>query len=145
MIVATDLPIKPTESVSDPHSTDQRLVADFLAGDPDAVAQVETWIRQAAFAYQRRLSVEPDDWHQELMMEVMSALAGGRFAGRARLRTYVSRLVHYDGLNRLRDQRSERCLNLEPHCDRLVDAEPSPLARALLKEKATRCARSFNA
>ncbi len=111
---------------------DKVLIARWLAGDPDAVATVRSWIRVAFRSYQPRLTAEREDLEQEILLEAMRSLQQGRFDGRSRLRTYLNTYVHHKCIDRLRSLGRREWVPLE-ELD-LPSAAPTPLARLSAKE-----------
>lgn len=117
----------PPPSAAPPAPADERLVAGILSGDESALAQVRRWVRGAVGPYRFRLAAEIDDIEQEILIDLLRALAAGRFEGRSSLATYVRRMVHHKCLNRLRSRRGRQwvdCSDVE-----LVDPEPTPFER----------------
>ena len=137
-------------------SSDHELAADFVRGDSAAVATVSAWVRQAAGRYHHRLYTEWDDLLQDLLLEVTSVLGDGSFRGDSKLRTYVSRIVHYRCLNRIRDRarRPESELDEKTHqvpdparpvLARLVERESEDLLRKFLETVSEDCRRLWDA
>ena len=81
---------------------DADLVELFLAGDGDAVREVDGWIAQAAWSYRQRLSNEWDDILQEIRLELTRLLSRGSFRGDSSLKTYLWRVVNHTCIDRLR-------------------------------------------
>ncbi|HSM51298.1 MAG TPA: sigma-70 family RNA polymerase sigma factor [Thermoanaerobaculia bacterium] len=71
------------------------------------------WIRGAFTPYRARLAAELEDVEQQVLLELLGALASGRFEGRSRLATYVRRMVHHKCLNRLRALRGRQWVEVE--------------------------------
>lgn len=107
---------------------DSRLVAELVGGDEIALATVRRWIRGAFTPYRARLAADLEDVEQQVLLELLGALAAGRFEGRSRLATYVRRMVHHKCLNRLRALRGRQWVEVET-LD-LPDPGPAPDERA---------------
>lgn len=101
-----------------------RLLAALEAGDESAMNEVRRWVRGAASPYRFRLAAEIEDLEQEVVLELIEALAAGRFEGRSLISTYVRRMVHYKCLNRLRARRGKQWVDLGDV--QLVDPGPTP-------------------
>jgi RNA polymerase sigma factor (sigma-70 family) len=117
----------PPPSAAPPAPADERLVAGILSGEEGALSQVRRWVRGAIGPYRFRLAAEIEDIEQEILIDLLRALAAGRFEGRSLLATYVRRMVHHKCLNRLRSRRGRQwvdCSEVE-----LVDPEPTPFER----------------
>lgn len=111
-----------------PDGEDLRLVAALRVGDEAALAEVRRWVRGALGPYRFRLSAELEDLEQEVVVELLAALAADRFEGRSLLATYVRRMVHFKCLNRLRTLRARRWVEVDEV--ELVDPEPTPFDEA---------------
>ncbi len=105
------------------HGDDQQLIADFLNGDANAVAQIRQWLGQAGRRFRVSLRMPWEDVEQELLLEVTSLLRTGSFRGDSRLRTYLWRVTQCTCLNLLRDQKRSREVSAED------DNLPEPRAR----------------
>ena len=117
----------PPPSAAPPAPADERLVAGILSGEEGALSQVRRWVRGAIGPYRFRLAADIEDIEQEILIDLLRALAAGRFEGRSLLATYVRRMVHHKCLNRLRSRRGRQwvdCSEVE-----LVDPEPTPFER----------------
>ena len=117
----------PPPSAAPPAPADERLVSGILSGEEGALSQVRRWVRGAIGPYRFRLAAEIEDIEQEILIDLLKALAAGRFEGRSLLATYVRRMVHHKCLNRLRSRRGRQwvdCFEVE-----LVDPEPTPFER----------------
>lgn len=93
---------------------DRAMIEGFLAGDPDAVAQVDQWLQRAASSYRRRLGDSFDDVLQDVRLEVTRLLQEGRFRGESRLKTYLWRVTSHTCLDRLRAGKRWNYVELEP-------------------------------
>jgi RNA polymerase sigma factor (sigma-70 family) len=102
--------------------------ASFLAGDPATVAEVTSWIGQAAAPFRSRLAFEWDDLLQETLVRLTADLRAGRYRGEGPLRAYVWRAVNHACLDRLRRHRRWQWTGIEDV--QLSAADPSPLAQA---------------
>lgn len=78
---------------------DRRLVRNLLAGEPEAIATLETWVQVVLRTEFRALSEEWQDLRQEIHLRVFRNLRGGRFCGRSELRTYVHRIARNTGID----------------------------------------------
>ncbi|MDX1502152.1 MAG: sigma-70 family RNA polymerase sigma factor [Thermoanaerobaculia bacterium] len=94
-------------------SEGRQLIEAYLRGDRAAVERVEQWIRAAASAYYRTLAHEWEDVLQDLRLEVLSELGKGRYQGKAKVKTYVWRVVSHSCLDRVRAARRWRWTGLE--------------------------------
>ena len=112
---------------------DQALIDRFLAGEPEAAATVEDWVRAAAFPFRLSLPSEWEDGVQESVVRVLEQLQAGRFEGRSSLKTYVWRLTTYRFTDRLRQRRRRPQVELEEV--RLEDEKPDPQDLTLRREK----------
>jgi len=81
---------------------DARLIALLLAGDSAGIARVRAWVAAALDRYRGRLGGEVEDLEQEVLLDLMEALAGGRFRRESRLETYVFSFARFKGVDRLR-------------------------------------------
>ena len=115
-----------------PAEGEARLLAALEAGDESAMNEVRRWVRGAVSPYRFRLAAEIEDLEQEVVLELIEALAAGRFEGRSLISTYVRRMVHHKCLNRLRARRGKQQVDLGDV--QLVDPGPTPydLARRRL-------------
>lgn len=121
--------IAPTTASAD----DARLAAGLEQGDEAMLAEVRRWIRGALTPYRARLAADCEDIEQQVIAELLEALARQRFEGRSRLATYVRRMVHHKCLNRLRGSRGRQWFDVDEVV--LVDDEPSPFERAARREE----------
>ncbi|HXT20584.1 MAG TPA: sigma-70 family RNA polymerase sigma factor [Thermoanaerobaculia bacterium] len=83
-------------------TADAEWIALLLAGDAAAIAQVRTWVGAALARYRNRLGAEVEDLEQEVLLDLMEALAAGRFRQQSRLETYVHAFARYKCVDRLR-------------------------------------------
>lgn len=81
---------------------DEPSVEAILAGEPDAIHLVQSWIGVAASGFRRKLDFEWDDLQQEFMLEVLEELRGGAWAGEGPLRAFVRRCVVHSCIDRVR-------------------------------------------
>lgn len=101
------------------HEDDVALISAFLDGEPDAVETLDGWIRCAAWSFRARLGEDWDDLCQDLLMEFTKLLRAGRFAGQARLKTYLWRVTNNACLDRLRSQNRWQLIDLDSVVERL--------------------------
>lgn len=92
---------------------DGDLARRFLAGEPEAAAQVDGWIASAAWPFRRRLSMEWDDLLQEIRLEVVRLLQAGAFRGDSQLKTYLWQVSCHTCLDAVRRQRRRTFVGLE--------------------------------
>lgn len=110
----------------------------LLAGEPWAVAILESWVRRAAAAYRGRLRHEIEDAVQEALLEIYECLRRGAYTGEGSLRGYVWRLVSHSCLDRLRSLRRWQWVELEPGT---AIAEPAAFRRVAAAEETERILR----
>jgi len=84
---------------------DAELVKRYLRGEKQAVATVDSWIKHAAYPYQRRLANRWDDVLQDIRLEVTRLLKQGKFRGESSLKTYLWRVVSHTCLDQIRADR----------------------------------------
>jgi len=118
-----------------PPGEDTETVRGFLAGERAALARVDAWIQGAARPFRRSLSASWDDVLQDVRVEALRLLRGGRFRAESRLRTYLWRVTSRSCLDALRRQRRRAFAELEPLAGTLASAEPSPFDRAAYSER----------
>ena len=82
----------------------ERLVEEYLAGDPQAVETIERWIRSIARPFRVRLGNEYEDLVQETHLVVYRQLLREKYRGEANLYTFTRILV----LNRCIDWTTRR-------------------------------------
>jgi RNA polymerase sigma factor (sigma-70 family) len=114
--------------------TDERLIAGFLAGDPEAVEIINGWIVRASAPYRHRLAPQWDDVLQEARLEVSRTLQRGQFRGESSLLTYLWRVINHVCLTRLRRQR--RLPAMVGELPEIGDPRPSALDGLLEEENA---------
>lgn len=105
--------IRQHDSIMTKARDDAGIIAGLLDGRGEAVATVDTWILRAARPYQRRLQHQWDDVLQDLRLEVLRLLRGGRFEGRSSLKTYLWRVVGHSCLDRIRALQRWRWVDFE--------------------------------
>ena len=66
------------------------------------MAILRDWIAGASGSFRRRLDFEWEDLQQELLIEVIEELDGGRYEGTGPLRGFVSRSVAHSCIDRIR-------------------------------------------
>lgn len=85
--------------------SEAKLIAAFLAGEAEAVAEIDGWIQQAAWSFRRRLQDEWEDALQEVRMEVTRLLQANKFRGDSSLKTYLWRVACNACVDRVRARR----------------------------------------
>ena len=90
-----------------------KLITSFLAGEAEAVSQVDGWIRQAASPFRRRLADHWDDALQDVRLEAIRLLKGQRFRGESSLKTYLWRVTSNACVDRVRGQRKVQWEDVE--------------------------------
>ena len=113
---------------------DEKLVALLLAGDAIAVGEVRSWVAAALGRYRGRLGAEAEDLEQEVLLDLMEALAGGRFRRQSRLATYVHAFARHKCVDRLRALGRRDVVEIEDEAF-AADA-PSPLEELAQREDA---------
>lgn len=83
----------------------RRIVEGYLAGETEAVRQVDAWIESAARSFRRRLRLEWEDLMQDLRLEIYRLLERGAFRGESQLKTYLWRVVNRSCIDRIRAAR----------------------------------------
>ncbi len=111
-------------------AADRLLIAEFLRGDPVAVATLQRWLEEGVRGFRRRLTAPWEDVLQDLLVEAMIQLRRGAFRGESQLRTYLWRIAKYRCLNRLRQERRLREGPLEEAVMKEVAApDPTPFQK----------------
>jgi RNA polymerase sigma-70 factor, ECF subfamily len=72
---------------------DERLVDDFLRGEPTAIRTIDRWIERVLSDGFASLRDQRDDLRQEVRLRLFTNLRAGRFRGHSQLRTYVHRIA----------------------------------------------------
>ncbi len=112
------------EQVRDPDH-DRRAIDGLIAGDAASVRMVRSWIRLAAGRYRRFVANDLEDLEQDVLTSLVTGLANDSFQFASRLETYVSRMVHYKCIDRMRAASRRQWVNVED-LD-LVDEDTSAL------------------
>ncbi|MEM7480008.1 MAG: hypothetical protein AAF481_02445 [Acidobacteriota bacterium] len=81
---------------------DRLIIEGLLAGDPSSVQRIRGWIRLTAGRYRRFLVNDLEDLEQEILTSLLVNLSSEGFRFASRLETYVSRMVHYKCIDRMR-------------------------------------------
>jgi len=102
-------------------------VANFLRGDPPAVAVVCAAVGLAVRSFQFTDPALNKDLAQEALTRVFANVTSGRFRGESSLKTYASRVARYTCLEHLRRKRREVELDAEavPSLERWSEPERS--------------------
>lgn len=113
---------------------DAELIALLLGGDEGAIASVRGWVVAAVGRYRGRLGAETEDLEQEVLLDLMEALGGGRFRRQSRLETYVHSFARFKCVDRLRALGRRDMVEIDDEALEL-DA-PSPLEELAQRESA---------
>ncbi len=113
---------------------DARLIALLLAGDAAVIDQVRGWVGAALGRYRGRLGADAEDLEQEVLLDLMEALAGGRFRRESRLATYVHSFARFKCVDRLRAQGRRDMVELDDEA--FTADDPSPLEELSQRESA---------
>lgn len=119
-------------SVRSTEMNDNKLIADLLAGVPEAVEQIRSWIRLSLLSYRARLGNLDEDLEQEILIGLLSTLREGGFRGSSQLRTYVRSWVHHKCIDRLRLQERRIWISIEDL--ELASRQPSSFDQASSKQ-----------
>jgi len=111
---------------------DARLIALLLAGDEAAITEVRGWVGAALGRYRGRLAGDAEDLEQEVLLDLMEALAGGRFRGQSRLATYVHSYARFQCIDRLRALGRRDMVEIAD--DTFTAEDPSPLEELTRRE-----------
>lgn len=115
-------------------SPDQKLIARFLAGEPEAVGAIDEWIARAALSYRRRLGHVWDDVLQSARLEITKLLQRGSFRGEASLKTYLWRVVNSTCLAFIRKETRVDTVELDAAFQTVDVAAVSPAEKVLQRE-----------
>ena len=110
---------------------DSEFIEQYLAGEPEAVREMDKLIRGIAASYRRKLSHRWDDVAQEIHLEVYKLLEKRAFRGEASLRTYLWRVINHTCLDHLRSQQRWAWTELEEYGEVSEIAERRADLRAL--------------
>lgn len=94
-------------------SAEPDLIDRFLAGEPQALRQVESWVRRAAAPFRAQLRDEWEDLVQEGLARAVEALRGQRLRVEGSLGAYVRRAVCNLCVDRLRSRRTWQWVELD--------------------------------
>jgi RNA polymerase sigma factor (sigma-70 family) len=115
-------------------TADAGLIALLLAGDAAAIGEARAWVAAALTRYRGRLGSEAEDLEQEVLLDLMEALAAGRFRGQSRLETYVHSFARFKCVDRLRAQGRRDMVELDDEA--LILDAPSALDELAQREAA---------
>lgn len=115
-------------------SPDQKLIARFLAGEPDAVGAIDDWIERAAFSYQRRLAHVWEDVLQSARLEITKLLQRGSFRGESSLKTYLWRVVNSTCLTFIRKELRIETVEFDAAFEAVDLAAVSPVDQVMQRE-----------
>ncbi len=100
------------EQVRNPDQ-DRRLIDGLIAGDAATIRRVRSWIRLAAGRYRRFIANDLEDLEQDILTSLVVGLANDRFQYESRFETYVSRMVHFKCIDRMRAASRRQWVNVE--------------------------------
>jgi RNA polymerase sigma-70 factor (ECF subfamily) len=118
-------------------SSDPELIVRYLAGEGEAARVVDGWLRAASAPFRRRLGADGEDVLQEIRLEVLRMLQGGRFRGESSLKTYLWRVACCTSIDALRRRRPTYPLEHPEMAGPAAD--PSPFDRVLASERQQAC------
>lgn len=111
---------------------DAGLIARLLAGDEAAIVEVRGWVEAAVGRYRGRLAGDAEDLVQQVLLDLMESLAGGRFRGQSRLATYVHSYARFQCIDRLRALGRRDMVEIDE--DAFTADLPSPLEELTQRE-----------
>lgn len=82
---------------------DQNTLAKYVAGDDEAFAEIDRWIRAVLTRKYPRLALDFDDLSQTVHERLLDNAQRDGFSVRSSLRAYVLGILHYTTLERLRE------------------------------------------
>jgi RNA polymerase sigma factor (sigma-70 family) len=115
-----------------PMDDDARLIALLLAGDEAAIVEVRGWVEGAISRYRGRLGGDAEDLEQEVLLDLMESLAGGRFRQESRLATYVHSYARFKCIDRMRALGRRDMVDIDEEA--FATAAPSPLEELAQRE-----------
>ena len=102
--------------IDDGEPDDRRLLADHLAGDPDAFATLVRRHRDRLWAVALRTTGDPEDAADALQDALISALRGAAgYRGDAAVTTWLHRVVINASLDRIRRRQARPAVPLDGH------------------------------
>lgn len=119
-------------TLDDPRHEDAQLIERLLAGDHTVILRVRGWIGAAIGRYRGRLGADFEDLEQEVVLDLMEALAAARFRRESRLETYVHSYARFKCIDRLRALGRRDMVEIEDEA--LVHDAPSPLEELTRQE-----------
>src|SRR5580765_1618833 len=81
---------------------DRQRIAAYLDGSPEAIRELEDWIRREIGARYSVLRAELDDVCQAVHSKLVANLRAGQFLQLSSLRTYVTGVAHHTAVDRIR-------------------------------------------
>jgi len=114
---------------------DAKLIADFLAGEREAMSTIEDWIAKASFPYKRRLGHIWEDVSQSARLEITRLLQSGTFRGESSLKTYLWRVVNTTCLTFIRKQMRSETVDIDLVFEKPDEKAISPADAVVQKEK----------
>ena len=108
--------------------SDQHLIQQFLAGERQAVAEIDRWVQQAGASYRRRLAGHWEDTLQDVRLELTRLLSEGAFRGESSLKTYLWRVVSHACLDHIRASSRRRFEEVDEVEKTGALARPAPQA-----------------
>lgn len=81
---------------------DREKITAYVNGSPEAIRELEDWIRREIAARYPVLGAEIEDVCQAVHAKLVTNFREGRFLGRSTLRTYVASLAQHTAVDRIR-------------------------------------------
>lgn len=85
-----------------PDHPDFPTVTGFLQGDSAATREIESMVDAAFRVWKGKFGYESDDVRADILMKLLISLRRGDYQYRARLKTYVNRVVNHSSIDVLR-------------------------------------------
>ncbi|MGB5401333.1 MAG: sigma-70 family RNA polymerase sigma factor [Thermoanaerobaculia bacterium] len=82
--------------------SDKDTIRELLAGEPDTVDEVRSWIQLACVPHRNQLGNILEDLEQQVLLELTITLRKGRFKGTSSLRTFVRACRHHRCIDEIR-------------------------------------------
>jgi len=97
------------------YENDSDFIDAYLAGEDEAVHEMDRLIRGVASSYRRKLSHRWDGVVQDIHVEVIKLLQKSAFRGESSLRTYLWRVINHTCLDKIRSQQRWQWTELEEY------------------------------